>query len=73
MDADQLSTIAKNPISSRVIDAALESETVSGHMKRKLILSLKPCLFELAQDKVGSRVAERCWAHADLFCRVGCC
>jgi nucleolar protein 9 len=70
MGSDHLLSLAKNPVYSRVIDAALESETVPEFMKRKLILSLRPCFFELAQDKFGSRVAERCWFHSDLFCRV---
>lgn len=70
MNIDQLLSLAENPISSRVIDAALEAETVPGFAKRKLILAFVTRYHDLAQDKIGSRVAEHCWTHADLFCRV---
>jgi len=69
MTMDRLLTLAGDATSSRVIDAMLESETVPRGAKRKLILSFMPGYEQLAQDRIGSRIAERCWASADVFLR----
>jgi nucleolar protein 9 len=73
MDADQLLALAGDATSSRVIDAMIDSETVPRGAKRKIILAFMPCYQQLAQDKIGSRVAERCWGCADVFARVSKC
>ena len=59
--------LCRSPIGSRVIDTLLDSETVPSKAKRKLMLSLIGRYHELADDRIGSRVCDRCWATADPY------
>lgn len=70
MGVEELMTLGQHPISSRVLDAILESPTAPRAAKRKLILAFLGHYHDLADGKIGSRVAERCWSSADVFCRV---
>lgn len=67
MEMDALLAVAHHPISSRVLDVALESSTVPAKFKRKFILIFLGHYHELVDDRIGSRVGERCWAHADPY------
>lgn len=62
--------MGKHPVASHVIDAALESPTVSPKDRRKLLLRFSGHYHELADDRLGSRVADKCWATADVFLKV---
>lgn len=70
MEMDALLAVAHHPISSRVLDVALESSTVPAKFKRKFILIFLGHYHELVDDRIGSRVGERCWAHADPYLKV---
>ncbi|KAJ7590769.1 armadillo-type protein [Mycena floridula] len=59
--------MAKNPIASRVLDALLDSPTVPASAKRQFIVSLIDSFHLLVDDRIGSRVADRCWASSDTY------
>jgi len=63
----ELINLSRNSISSRVLDEFLDSKTVPQKAKRKFLLSLIGHYHELADDRIGSRVADRCWASADPY------
>lgn len=65
-----LLTLATNPISSRVLDKALSASSVAGKYKRKLIQRFMGHYHVLADDRIGSHVAERAWESADPFLKV---
>lgn len=58
---------SRDPTSSRVLDALLTSPAVTAASRRKFLMSLIGHYHELADDRIGSRVAERCWATADVY------
>jgi hypothetical protein len=67
---EDLLRLAHHPTSSRVLDAILESPTVSFKVKRNFVISLIGHYHLLVDDRIGSRVADRCWAFADPYLRV---
>jgi nucleolar protein 9 len=67
---EDLLAIACDPTGSRVLDVVLESPTVSPRIRRKLIVNFVGHFHSLVDDKLGSRVADRCWAVADPYLRV---
>ncbi|KAI0356684.1 ARM repeat-containing protein [Trametes cingulata] len=64
---DELVQMAHHVTSSRVLDAVLESPTVPHKDKRKFVMTFLGHYHVLADDRIGSRVAERCWAFADPY------
>jgi len=68
---EDLISLSQNPISSRVLDALLDSETVPFKVKRSLVMSFIDHYHTLVDDRIGSRVGDRCWAFADPYLRVG--
>ncbi|KAI0643707.1 ARM repeat-containing protein [Trametes meyenii] len=64
---DEVIKMAHHVTSSRVLDALLESPTVSHKDKRKFVMSLLGHYHVLVDDRIGSRVGERCWAFADPY------
>lgn len=62
--------MSHNATASRVLDALLESPTVPTQAKRQFILSLLDSFHLLIDDRIGSRIADRCWAFADTYFRV---
>ncbi|KAH9831022.1 ARM repeat-containing protein [Rhodofomes roseus] len=64
---DEQIEIAHHPTSSRVLDVLLSSPTVPAKLKRKFVLSFMGRFHELVDDRIGSRVGERCWAAADGY------
>ncbi|KAJ3817927.1 hypothetical protein F5880DRAFT_1446472, partial [Lentinula raphanica] len=59
--------LAQNPTSSRVLDVLLDSPTVPTKAKRSFVLSLIGTYHLLVDDRIGSRVGERCFAFADTY------
>ncbi|KAF7313483.1 hypothetical protein HMN09_00504200 [Mycena chlorophos] len=59
--------LATHPISSRVLDALLDSPTVPQKSKRTFVLSLLGHYHTLVDDRIGSRVGDRCWAFSDTY------
>lgn len=64
---DDLLHLCHNSISSRVVDAFLDSPSVPPKFKRKLILSFIGHYHQLVDDRIGSRVGDRCWSSADPY------
>jgi nucleolar protein 9 len=70
--AQEVSTLleyAKHSIASHFLDAALTSPSVLLRYRRQLISTFLGHYAELAQDRVGSRVADTIWAAADGYMR----
>lgn len=67
---DELVKMSRHPISSRVLDAFLDSPSVPIREKRKFLLNLIGQYHALVDDRIGSRVGDRCWACADPFLKV---
>ncbi|KAL1937556.1 hypothetical protein VTO73DRAFT_13051 [Trametes versicolor] len=64
---DELVQMAYHVTSSRVLDAVLESPTVLHKDKRKFVMTFIGHYHLLVDDRIGSRVGERCWAFADPY------
>ncbi|KAK0436050.1 armadillo-type protein [Desarmillaria tabescens] len=62
-----LTPLAQHPISSRVLDVFLDSPTVPHKVKRWLVLAFLGHFHELVDDRIGSRVGERCWGWSDTY------
>ncbi|KAI0052589.1 ARM repeat-containing protein [Auriscalpium vulgare] len=67
MSVVEIIALAHNPTSSRVLDELLQSPTVPSKAKRAFILSLIGHYHVLVDDRIGSRVGDRCWASADPY------
>jgi nucleolar protein 9 len=52
---------------SRVFDALLDSPTVPAKMKRQFVMDFIGNYHILVDDKLGSRVGDRCWAFCDTY------
>jgi nucleolar protein 9 len=63
--------IAHDPSGSRVFDALLESTTVLPKFKRQFVMDFIGHYDVLVDDKLGSRVVDRCWAFCDTYLKVG--
>ena len=68
---DELLTMARHVTSSRVLDVLLDSPTVPIKAKRNFVLGFIGHYHVLVDDRIGSRVGERCWAYADPYLKAG--
>ncbi|EAU82466.1 hypothetical protein CC1G_08217 [Coprinopsis cinerea okayama7 len=59
--------ICHDPSASRVYDAFLENANIPSKAKRQWIMELIGHYHELVDDRIGSRVADRCWAFCDTY------
>ncbi|KAJ7638452.1 armadillo-type protein [Roridomyces roridus] len=59
--------IAHHAAGSRVLDALLDSPTVPLKAKRQFVLSFIGHYHLLVDDRIGSRVGDRCWAFSDTY------
>ncbi|GAA6021920.1 hypothetical protein JCM10207_002600 [Rhodosporidiobolus poonsookiae] len=64
---DLLLPLTRSATSSRIFDALLTSPTTPPRALRAFILSLIGHFPQLADDRIGSRIAERAFATADPF------
>ncbi|KAH7888091.1 armadillo-type protein [Phlebopus sp. FC_14] len=69
LSVEELIVISHHPTSSRVIDVLFESPTVSFKAKRRLVMSLIGHYHTLVDDRIGSRIGDRCWTFADPYLR----
>ncbi|PPR04002.1 hypothetical protein CVT24_010495 [Panaeolus cyanescens] len=67
LPVDERIKIAQNPIGSRVYDALLDSTTVPGKYKRQFVMGFMDHYDVLVDDKLGSRVGDRCWSYCDTY------
>jgi nucleolar protein 9 len=59
--------MTRDATASRIFDALLSSPTTPALSRRHFLQSLLSHYHTLADDRIGSRVAERCWAVADVY------
>lgn len=64
---DGILPLTRDATSSRVLDSLLSSPTTPPREIRRFLLSLLGHYHTLADDRIGSRVVERCWATADVY------
>ncbi|GAA5824341.1 hypothetical protein JCM3770_001813 [Rhodotorula araucariae] len=64
---DSFLAISRSATSSRILDVLLTSPTTPPRALRTFIMSLLGQLHTIADDRIGSRVAERCFASADVY------
>ncbi len=62
--------MACDPTGSRVLDVVLDGQTIPQRAKQKLVLSFLGHYQILVNDRLGSRVADRCWATSDPHLKV---
>uniref|UniRef100_A0A8H7Y237 Nucleolar protein 9 n=1 Tax=Psilocybe cubensis TaxID=181762 RepID=A0A8H7Y237_PSICU len=67
LSIDDRIKIAHNSSGSRVFDALLESPTVTPKMKRQFVIDFIGHYHKLVDDKLGSRVGDRCWSYSDTY------
>ncbi|KAH9950104.1 ARM repeat-containing protein [Amylocystis lapponica] len=67
LTADELLAMAHHVTSSRVLDAVLDLPAVPAKAKRTLVLAFLGHFHALVDDRIGSRVGDRCWAYADPY------
>lgn len=68
LDSDMLVKIAKDPVTSRVIQEALTQPTATQAFRRQFTIKLVPSISDLAADSSGSHVADSLWqATTDIF------
>lgn len=70
LSLEDVMALAHHPTSSRVLDVVLESPTVPPRARRRLITSFIGHFHTLVDDRIGSRVGDRCWDTADPYLRV---
>lgn len=70
LPVDERIKIAHTPSGSRVFDALLDSTTVPAKTKRQLVIDFIGHYHLLIDDKLGSRVGDRCWAFVDTYLKV---
>lgn len=58
---------SRDPIASRALDSILTSPTVAPVSRRQFISRFIGNYPQLADDRVGSRIADLCWAVADVY------
>ena len=62
--------IAHNASGSRVFDALLESPKIPVKIKRQFVIDFIGHYHLLVDDKLGSRVGDRCWSFSDTYLKV---
>ena len=70
MTPEDLIILSCNATSSRVLDAALESPNVPLRLRKRLVISFIGQFHLMVDDRIGCRVAQRCWAAADPYLKV---
>lgn len=62
--------MAHNSSSSRIYDVLLDSSTIPSKTKRSFVLGFIGHYHQLADDRFGSRIVDRCWNFADTYLKV---
>jgi nucleolar protein 9 len=71
LSIDERLKIAHNATASRMYDVLLDSPTVSATAKRRFVMDFIGYYHLLVDDRIGSRVGDRCWFFADTYLKVG--
>ncbi|KAF9026524.1 ARM repeat-containing protein, partial [Hymenopellis radicata] len=62
-----LKSLAQHPVSSRILDVLLDAESVPKKAKTRFVMAWLGHYHELVDDRIGSRVGERCWKWCDTY------
>lgn len=62
--------VSHNTSGSRIFDVLLESPTIPSKIKRQFVMEFIGHYQILVNDKLGSRVVDRCWDFADTYLKV---
>ncbi|KAF8894312.1 armadillo-type protein [Mucidula mucida] len=62
-----LKSLAHHPVSSRILDVLLDAESVPKKAKTRFVMAWLGHYHELVDDRIGSRVGERCWKWCDTY------
>lgn len=62
--------VSHNASGSRVFDVLLESTTIPSKIQRQFVMDFIGHYHTLVDDKLGSRVVDRCWNFADTYLKV---
>lgn len=71
--AETLHEWIREPITSRILEAILDSVTASNKSKRDLILKFSGSFTALAVDKYASHFLDKCWNSSNLEMKEGIC
>lgn len=66
---EELLALAHHPVSSRVLDEAF-APTMIPRIRKALVAKYIGYFHTLADDRIGSRVAERAWNAVDTYFKV---
>lgn len=61
---------AHDPSGSRIYDVFFDSPTVPSKVKQLLVMDFIGHYHQLVDDKLGSRVGDRCWTFSDTYLKV---
>ncbi|GAA5868952.1 hypothetical protein JCM16303_000316 [Sporobolomyces ruberrimus] len=67
MDLEAVLALTRSATSSRVLDVLLTSPTTPPRALRTFLMSLLGHYPAVASDRIGSRIAEKCFAVADVY------
>lgn len=67
MDLEAVLALTRSATSSRVLDVLLTSSTTPLRALRTFLMSLLGHYPAVASDRIGSRIAEKCFAVADVY------
>ncbi|KAF9531020.1 armadillo-type protein [Crepidotus variabilis] len=67
LNIDERIHFSHNPTSSRVFDLLLDSPSVPAKSKRQFVMDFIGHYHILVDDKIGSRIGDRCWSFSDTF------
>jgi len=63
-------SLMKHPVGSRAFELFLTSESLSLKLKTKLAKGVTGHFVDLALDKYGSHIVDRCWQVSDITFKV---
>lgn len=64
---DTIYAYAIHPIASHFLDLSFTTPSAPLKLRRRIITTLTPHLYDLSQDKIGSRVTEQVWEASDGY------
>lgn len=67
MPLEIILAFSRDPISSRALDSLFKSSTINPAIRRQFTLRFIGRFHELADDRIGSHVAEACWNGSDVY------
>lgn len=70
MSVEERIRTGHDPAGSRIYDAFFDSPTVPSKAKQRFVMDFIGHYHQLVDDKLGSRVGDRCWMFSDTYLKV---